>query len=261
MSNNTMKPNNTIQNLRRSSGASIAYHMISPSPSNNLPGIIFLAGFMSDMNGQKALAVENFARDNGQSFVRFDYFGHGSSSGKFADGHPGIWMADALAVLDELTNGPQILVGSSMGGWIMLLTAIARPERVVGLIGVAAAPDFTEDLLKNELTQLQVAEIEEKGFVVCPSNYDDDYIYTKTLFDEGRKHLVLHGEIPIDCPVRLLHGLNDDVVPWQTALTIQNKLRGTDVEIILAKNGDHRLSSDSDLLRLIETLAILINRL
>ena len=260
MSNNTMDPDKKIQSLRRSSGASIAYHMIPRSSSNSLPGIIFLTGFMSDMNGQKALAVESFARENGHSFVRFDYFGHGSSSGDFADGHPGIWTADSLAVLDELTDGPQILVGSSMGGWMMLLTAIARPERVVGLVGVATAPDFTEDLLKNELTDIQVAEIKDKGFVVCPSNYEDDYIFTKALFDEGNKHLVLRGEIPIDCPVRLLHGLDDDVVPWQTALTIQNKLRGTDVEIILAKNGDHRLSSESDLLRLIETLAILIKR-
>jgi len=261
MSNNTIAPDQSYQNLIRPSGASIAYRAFSGSPLNSWPGIIFLPGFMSDMNGEKALTIENFAREFGQSFVRFDYFGHGSSSGEFKDGHIGIWAADALAVLDELTEGPQLLVGSSMGGWLMFLTAIARPERIAGLIGLAAAPDFTEDLLRKELTSDQLAEVNDKGFIISPSDFEGDYIYTKALFDQGRKLLVLRDEIPVDCPVRLLHGLNDDVVPWQTALTIQEKLRGTDVEITLVKNGDHRLSGASSLRCLIDTLITLMKRL
>jgi len=261
MSNNTITSNQSQQTLFRSSGEFIAYEMFSGSSSNCSPGIIFLPGFMSDMSGDKALAIEKFAMEHGQPFVRFDYFGHGSSSGQFVDGHTGIWLKDTLAVLDELTKGPQILVGSSMGGWLMLLTALARPERIAGLIGIAAAPDFTEDLLKKELTTEQMSEIYDKGFVICPSNFENDYIYTKALFNEGRKHLVLRNEIPIDCPVRLLHGLRDESVPWETALTIQDKLRGTDVEITLVKNGDHRLSSDSDLELIKGALANLMKRL
>ena len=261
MSNNTICSNKPYQNLMLPSGASLAYQTTPGSSSNSLPGIIFLPGFMSDMNGEKASAIENFALEHGQSCVRFDYFGHGHSSGNFTDGHIGIWAKDALAVLDELTEGPQLLVGSSMGGWLMLLTAMARPERIAGLIGIAAAPDFTEDLLKEELTPEQLEEVEGKGFTLIPSDFGNDHIYTRALFDEGRKHLVLRDKIAVNCPVRLLHGLKDDVVPWHTAIAIQEKLLGTDVKIILVKNGDHRLSAALDLECLIDTLATLVKRL
>jgi pimeloyl-ACP methyl ester carboxylesterase len=261
MSNNTIGSNKAYQTLSSPSGASLAYHRTPGSSSNSLPGIIFLPGFMSDMNGAKALAIEDFAQGHGQPCVRFDYFGHGHSSGNFTDGHIGSWAKDALAVLDELTEGPQLLVGSSMGGWLMLLTAMARPERIAGLIGIAAAPDFTEDLLKEELTPEQLEEVEGKGFTLIPSNFGTDYIYTRALFDEGRKHLVLRDKIAVNCPVRLLHGLKDDVVPWHTAIAIQEKLPGTDVKIILVKNGDHRLSAAPDLECLIDTLATLVQRL
>ena len=260
MSNNTTSPDQSYQELNRPSGEVIAYRRLPATSQKNLPGLIFLPGFMSDMDGAKALTIENFARESGQSLIRFDYFGHGMSSGKFVDGHIGVWVSDTLAVLDELTEGPQLLIGSSMGGWLMLLTAIARPERITGLIGVAAAPDFTEDLLRKELTQEELKKVSNQGFVSCKSQFGDDYIYTKALFDEGKKNLVLRDEMPIDCPVRLLHGLSDQVVPWQTALTIQEKMRGIDVEITLLKNGDHRLSTKSDLDSLIDTLANLINR-
>jgi pimeloyl-ACP methyl ester carboxylesterase len=260
MSNNTIDSNKSYQNLIRPSGASLAYHRTPGSSSNSLPGIIFLPGFMSDMNGEKALAIERFAQKNRQPYVRFDYFGHGDSSGNFTDGHIGIWRKDALAVLDELTKGPQLLVGSSMGGWLMLLTAIARPERIAGLIGIAAAPDFTEDLLRAELTSEQFKEVEDKGFIIIPSDFGNDYIYTRALFDEGHKHLVLRNNIAVNCPVRLLHGLKDDVVPWSTAIAIQEKLLGTDVKIILVKDGDHRLSAAPDLECLVDTLATLVKR-
>ncbi|MDC0196828.1 alpha/beta hydrolase [Gammaproteobacteria bacterium] len=254
MSNNTIASKKSYQKLALPSGASLAYSKTNGSASNSLPGIIFLPGFMSDMNGEKALSVENFARERGQSCVRFDYFGHGNSSGDFADGHIGIWVKDVLSILDELTEGPQLLVGSSMGGWLMLLTAMYRPQRIAGLIGIAAAPDFTEDLLMKELTSEQLQQVKDKGFTISPSKIGNDYLYSRALFDEGRKYLVLRDKISVDCPVRLLHGLKDDVVPWQTALTIQEKLMSTDVKIILVKNGDHRLSSAPDLECLVDTL-------
>jgi pimeloyl-ACP methyl ester carboxylesterase len=260
MSNNTIASKKSYQNLALASGASLAYSKTTGLASNRLPGIIFLPGFMSDMNGEKALSVEKFARERGQSFVRFDYSGHGNSSGDFADGHIGIWLKDTLAILDELTEGPQLLVGSSMGGWLMLLTAMCRPQRIAGLIGIAAAPDFTEDLLKNELTPEQLLDVKDKGFTTSPSKLGNDYIYTRALFDEGRKNLVLRDKIPINCPVRLLHGLKDGVVPWQTAIIIQEKLLGTDVRIILVKNGDHRLSTAPDLECLVDTLDIFVKR-
>ncbi len=246
MSGQNVTPDCEPQILTLKSGASIAYH-ITPGSS---PGIVFMTGFMSDMTGGKALALEELARDRGLAFLRFDYQGHGASSGEFSDGTIGIWSGDALAAFDELTEGPQIIVGSSMGGWMMLLTAIARPDRVAGMVGIAAAPDFTEDLLPNELTEAQKAEIQENGFVVVPSEYEDDYTFTKALFDDGRNNLVLRDEIPLECPVRLLHGMGDVSVPWETALRIQEKLRSDDVEVILIKNGDHRLSEDPDLERL-----------
>jgi pimeloyl-ACP methyl ester carboxylesterase len=261
MSNVTKVSHQVKQVLTRSSGATIAYHAFTGSSLNNLPGIVFLAGFMSDMNGIKAVALEEFARKRGQDFVRFDYFGHGQSSGSFADGDIGVWLEDTLAVIDELTTGPQILVGSSMGGWLMLLAAIVRPERIDSLIGIAAAPDFTEDLLIKELTPQQITEIEEKGFVVIPSEFQNDYIFTKALLDSGRQHSVLKDEISIDCPVRLIHGIKDNDVPWRTALAIQEKLSGKDVDVILAKNGDHRLSKKSDLERLIQILTVLMDGL
>ena len=213
-----------------------------------------MTGFMSDMNGSKALALEQLCHELGHAFLRFDYQGHGKSSGKFTDGTISIWAEDALAALDQLTEGPQVIVGSSMGGWIMLLTALARPERVAGLVGISAAPDFTEDLLPNQLTATQLAEIDEKGEIIISSEFEDPYIITKPLLEDGARHLILRQEIPLDCPVRLLHGLEDNSVPWETALKIQRMLRSTDVEVTLIKNGDHRLSTEVDLARLKKTV-------
>ena len=238
--------NSTPDILTRENGAAIAYHRLE----GKVPGVIFMTGFMSDMDGGKALTLEALCRERGQAFLRFDYQGHGHSSGEFADGHIGIWAGDALAALDELTEGPQILVGSSMGGWIMLLTAITRPERIAGLVGIAAAPDFTETPLPNELTPEQLLEIDDKGLVVIPSEYEDDYIISKTLLEGSRNSLIMTGDIPVDCPVRLLHGMNDVSVPWKTALDIQARLESDDVEVTLIKNGDHRLSEEADLERL-----------
>ena len=213
-----------------------------------------MSGFMSDMNGSKALALEQHCQEQGLAFLRFDYMGHGNSSGNFADGTIGLWAQNALTAFDELTEGPQIIIGSSMGGWMMILTAVSRPERVAGLVGIAAAPDFTEDLLPKQLTEIQLSKIQEDGFVVIPSEYEIPYTITKKLLDDGTQHLVLRNEIPLDCPVRLLHGLEDTSVPWKTALKIQSMVRSKDVEVTLIKNGDHRLSREEDLEKLKKTV-------
>ena len=170
---------------------------------------------MSDMTGTKAQALDRFCAARGQAFLRFDYFGHGASSGAFKDATVGRWKADALAVLDDLTEGPQVLVGSSLGGWIMLLAALARPQRVRALVGIAAAPDATEDLMWAELGTEQRAALLRDGFLRLPSEYDPaGYIYTRALIEEGRQHLVMRTLIPLACPVRLLHGMRDPDVPW-----------------------------------------------
>jgi pimeloyl-ACP methyl ester carboxylesterase len=203
------------------------------------------------MTGTKALFLEDFCRRRGQAFVRFDYFGHGASSGDAALGTIGHWTADAIAVLDSLTEGQQILVGSSMGGWIMLLAALARPERVNALVGIAAAPDFTEDLLWPRLTEAQKRKLRETGAATLPSEYDPTgYTYRIELFEEGKRHLVMRGPVALDCPVRLLHGMRDESVPWQTSLSLAERLDSREVVVTLVKDGDHRLSSEADLTRL-----------
>jgi pimeloyl-ACP methyl ester carboxylesterase len=237
--------------LARPDGATIAYHLLAGEP----PGIVFLGGFRSDMTGAKALFLEDYCRRRGRAYVRFDYFGHGASSGEFALGTIGRWREDAIAIIDSLTMGPQILVGSSMGGWIMLLATLARPERVAALVGIAGAPDFTEELLWPRLTPVQREEIIEHGRVILPSAYDPaGYLYTGALVEEGRGHLLLRAPIPLEMPVRLLHGLGDESVPWQLSLRLADRLASRDVAVTLVKDGDHRLSSPADLARLAKTL-------
>jgi pimeloyl-ACP methyl ester carboxylesterase len=207
------------------------------------------------MTGAKASFLEDFCRQRGQAYVRFDYFGHGASGGDFTMGTVGRWAEDAIAVLDSLTAGRQILVGSSMGGWIMLLTALARPERIHALIGIAAAPDFTEDLLWPRLDAAQRRELCETSAVTLSSEYDPGgYTYRRALFEDGKRHLVMRLPIALDCPVRLLHGMRDDSVPWQTSLVLAERLDSRDIAVILVKDGDHRLSSEADLARLGRTV-------
>lgn len=247
--------NADAKSLARSDGATIAYRRRNGAA----PGIVFLGGFRSDMTGSKALFLEDYCRRSGRAFVRFDYFGHGESSGDFADGTIGRWRDDAVAVIDSLTEGQQILIGSSMGGWIMVLAALARPERVRALIGIAAAPDFTADLLPRRLSEAQLREIEEKGRVTLPSDYDPaGYLYTKALVDDGNRNLVLRGEIAPTCPVRLLHGMADASVPWRQSLHLAEQLAGSDVTVTLVKDADHRLSRDEDLARLAGVIDALV---
>ena len=244
--------------LRCEDGATIAYHF-TPGKS---PGVVFLTGFMSDMDGAKALALQAWAGARGRAFLRFDYTGHGASSGEFADGTIGRWADDAVWVLDRVAEGPQVLVGSSMGGWIMLLAAMARPDRVAGLLGIAAAPDFTEDLMAKMLTPKARRALARDGLVMVPNDYSEaPYPISMTLIEEARDHLLLGSEIPIDCPVRLIHGVEDTDVPWETSQRLSVSLKSDDVEVILVKDGDHRLSEDRDLARLTSVLETLIERI
>jgi pimeloyl-ACP methyl ester carboxylesterase len=237
--------------LARPDGATIAYHRLE----GKVPGVVFLGGFRSDMTGTKALFLEDYCRRRGRAYVRFDYFGHGASSGDFALGTVGRWRDDAIAVIDSLTSGPQILVGSSMSGWIILLAALARPERIAALVGIAGAPDFTEELLWPRLTPAQRQEIKERGQMVLASDFDPaGYLYTSALIEDGRRHLLLGGQIPLDIPVRLLHGMRDESVPWQLSLRLAEHLAGRDVTVTLVKDGDHRLSTSADLALLAQTI-------
>lgn len=221
-----------------------------------------MTGFMSDMTGGKALALEDLCKSRGQAFVRFDYRGHGASSQAFAEGCIGDWADDALLVLDRLTEGPQLLVGSSMGGWIMLLTALARPKRIAGLVGIAPAPDFTETLVWRELTESQRGEVMDKGFVEIPTDYGDKpYVITKRLIEDGRNRQILDkAPLPIRVPIRIMQGLQDKDVPWRTALRIQDAVESQDVDVTLIKNGGHRLSEPHDLSRLTRTVAALLDQ-
>jgi len=215
-------------------------------------GVMFLCGHGSDMEGTKALVAEEWARGTGRPFLRFDYRGHGLSSGDFLDGNISGWTADSLAALDALTDGPQILVGSSLGGWLMLNVALARPDRVAGLIGIAAAPDFTEDLLWSEFTNEQRRRIEADGVIAFPNPYSDEPVrYPWHLITDGRNHLRLRGGLDITCPVHLLHGMKDEEVPWRTATATADALASDDVEVTLVKGAGHRFSEPDqlDLLR------------
>jgi len=225
-------------------------------------GVMFLCGHGSDMDGTKALEVESWARDAGRPFLRFDYRGHGLSSGDFLDGNISSWTADSLAAFDALTDGPQILVGSSLGGWLMLNVAMARPERVAGLVGIAAAPDFTEDLLWAEFTDDQRRQIEADGIIALPNPYADEPVkYPWHLITDGRHNLRLRGGLDITCPVHLLHGMKDDEVPWQTATQTADCLAGPDVEVTLVKEAGHRFSEPDQLALLRGALDRMVSRI
>ncbi len=258
MTDDRPDPGAAPQILARDDGTSIAYHR---TPGRT-PGVVFLTGFRSDMTGDKAVALEDFCRTRGTAFLRFDYTGHGQSSGAFEDGCIGDWTADAIAALDSLTEGPQVLVGSSMGGWIMLLVALARADRVAGLVGSAAAPDFTEDLIRNVLTEEQADRLTRDGRVDLPSPYDDvPTPITRRLIEDGRTHLLLRDSIRFDGPVRLIHGERDEDVPWKTSFGIAERLTSDDVEVTLVKAGDHRLSGPRDLTRLRRAVRDLLDAL
>lgn len=232
------------QRLARPDGATIAYH----AHPGKLPGAVFCGGFNSDMGGTKALALEQACLAEGRSYIRFDYFGHGQSSGAFAEGTIGRWRDDVLAVLDEVARDPQVLVGSSMGGWLATLAALARPDKVAGLVLIAPALDFTERLMRPGLPPQALAALERDGVWIAPSLYAaDGYPISRRLLDEGREHLLLDQPIRFAGPVRILQGMVDPDVPWRHALDTVDAFAGGDVHLTLIKDGDHRLSRRQDL--------------
>ena len=219
------------------------------------PGVVFLGGFKSDMTGTKAQFLEDWARQNGRAFLRFDYSGHGQSSDDFLDGCIGDWAEDAIAAISALTEGPQILIGSSMGGWISLLVCKTIPQRVAALIGIAAAPDFTEDSMWDGFDADQRAALLAEGQITLPSEYDDEpYIITRRLIEDGRRHLVLRSPLPLPFPVRLLQGTADVDVPPSVALQLLDHAAGPDLRLTLVKGADHRFSEPENLALLVQTL-------
>jgi len=232
-----------VERLTRPDGHVIAYQR----QAGRRPGVVFLGGFNSAMTGVKAefLAARCAARNRG--FLRFDYFGHGASSGDFAEGTVGRWRDDALAVLDTLTEGPVVLVGSSMGAWIAALALRARPGRIAGLVGIAAAPDFTSELIEPGLPEDGRAALDRDGVWLRPSLYGAPYPISCRLLEEGRAHRVLGGRLPLAGPARLLHGLADPDVPAELSLRLAAAIDGPDTAVTLIPDGDHRLSRDADL--------------
>ncbi|NGM20203.1 alpha/beta fold hydrolase [Roseomonas stagni] len=222
------------------------------------PGVVFLPGFRSDMQGSKAIFLRDHCAARGQAFLRLDYSGHGESDGRFEDGTIGQWAADALALFDALTEGPQILVGSSMGGWIALLIARQRAARLAGLIGIAPAPDFTDKLLWPALPPEARQALTRDGMIQLPSQYGEPTPVTRALIEDGKRQSVLDTPIDLPCPVRILQGMADPDVPWRHALRILDALVQGDARVTLVKDGDHRLSRPEDLRLLAETLDSLI---
>ncbi len=224
--------------LTTAQGRQIAYEQTT----GRAPGVVFMGGFRSDMTGTKALFLQDWAQAQGRGFIRFDYSGHGQSSGRFEEGSIGDWAADAMAVLG-LTDGPQILVGSSMGGWISLLIARAMPEKVAGLVTIAAAPDFTEDSMWDRFDGGQRAELLSKAVVYLPSDYGTPYPITKRLIEEGREQLVLRTPLSLPMPVRMLQGTADRDVDQSVALRLLGHATGPDLRLTLVKDADHRFST------------------
>ena len=240
------------QFLHTPDGRQIAYHR----SAGQGPGIVFLGGFKSDMEGTKALFLEDWAQQQGRAFLRFDYSGHGQSSGAFDEGAIGDWASDARAAITQLTEGPQVIVGSSMGGWISLLICRAMPERVAGLVTIAAAPDFTEDSMWASFDASQRAALAQNGRIELPSDYDDGpYVITQRLIEEGRNNLVLRSPLALSMPVRFLQGTADEVVETAVALRLLDHATGPDMRLSLVKGADHRFSSPDCLALMAQAIA------
>ena len=225
------------------------------------PGLFWLGGFKSDMRGTKALALDTWAQTRNRACVRFDYSGHGESGGDFVDGTIGRWLEESVAVFERFCEGPQVVIGSSMGGWMALLLAreiAARPAcraSLAGLVLIAPAPDFTEELMWKGFSPKIRQEIETRGMWLRPSEYGDPYPITRNLIEEGRKHLLLGNAIEVGCPVRILQGAQDPDVPWRHAFALAHRLPIDDVVLTMIQDGDHRLSRPQDIARIIAAVA------
>jgi pimeloyl-ACP methyl ester carboxylesterase len=225
------------------------------------PGLFWLAGFNSDMQGSKAVALDAWAEMRNRACVRFDYSGHGESGGVFADGTIGHWLEESLAVFERFCVGPQVVIGSSMGGWIALLLAREMAKRpaarasLAGLVLIAPAPDFTEELMWKSFSPAIRQQIETQGVWLRPSQYGEPYPITRGLIEEGREHLLLGSAIEVGCPVRILQGAQDPDVPWQHAFALTHRLPSDDVVLTMIQDGDHRLSRPQDIARIIAAVA------
>ncbi|WP_282153776.1 alpha/beta fold hydrolase [Ruegeria atlantica] len=237
--------------LETAQGRRLAYHKSDGAG----PTVVFLGGLKSDMEGTKAVHLEAWAKARGQAFLRFDYSGHGESSGKFEDGCIGDWHEDALAAIAALTDGPLIVVGSSMGGWQALLLAKAMPDRIAGMVTIAAAPDFTEDGYWASFSDTQKQVLETEGYVELPSDYMEPYIITKRMIEDGRQQLVLRDAINLQFPVRFLQGTADTAVSTATAVRLVEHATGSDIRLLLVKDADHRFS-DGPCLEIIENAVL-----
>ena len=243
--------------LDTQSGHRLAYNTVQGKG----PTIIWCGGLKSDMEGSKALHLQNWAQQTGQAYIRFDYFGHGQSDGDFTQGTITRWSDDVVEIIEALTDGPVILVGSSMGGWASLLVATARRETVKGLVLINPAPDFTEKLILPEWSAAQRQAMDKDGVVYVPSDYGEPYAYSKALMDDGRKRQILDAPILFDGPVHILQGMDDSVVPWQYSRKIMDVISSPDARYTLVKGGDHSLSREADLALLTMILGGLIHKL
>jgi pimeloyl-ACP methyl ester carboxylesterase len=238
--------------VTRMDGARLAYRY---QPGDG-PTIVFLPGYMSDMQGGKAQALAAWAQEQGRAMLRLDYSGCGESEGAFEDGTLDIWRDDVLAVIDDVATGPIILVGSSMGGWLMLLVGLALGDRVAAMVGIAAAPDFTD----WDFSDADKAEIVMQGRIERPSDYGyEPMVITRAFWESGARNRQLQSDIGIDCPVRLIHGQQDPDVPWDISMQLAGCLRSSDVQTILVKDGDHRLSRNQDIALLIDVVSKLVS--
>jgi len=254
MTNSPLSSPASSSKLKREGKDFIAYNRLDKK-NKKLPEVLFLGGFKSDMSGTKATYLEALCDKRGQTYTRFDYFGHGESSGTFTEATIGLWLSDTLAMIDEVTEGPLILIGSSMGGWLMTLAALARPDRIHALLGIAAAPDFTEELIWAGLNDSGRKELTRQGIYQTPSQYENQgFPITLQLIEEGREHLVLPKPINIHCPVHLIHGAADEDVPWMLSRRLARRVKSTEVTLTLIKNGDHRLNTPLALGRLASLL-------
>ncbi len=241
--------------LEREQAPRLAYHYSAPEAgSEDLPTLVFFPGYRSDMLGSKAVCLEQDALGRGQGVLRFDYRGHGQSQGRFEDATISDWLQDSLDLIDQITKGPLVLVGSSMGGWLALLAALQRPERAQGLLLIAPAPDFTRDLFFDRFDESIKQQLRDKGFVELPNDYSDEpYHVSMALIEDGDRHLLLKNTIPFHGPVRILHGQADTAVPWERSLTLADKLASQDVRTHFLKGRDHRLSEVGELALLVDT--------
>ena len=249
-----------ISKHKLSSGGEIAYHQIK-SKTGKRPGIVYLAGYGSDMRGEKPSTIEKFCIEHDYDYVRFEYLGIGDSSGNFEDFAIGDWLENSLEVIDHLTEGPQVLVGSSMGGWLMLQVALQRKDRIAGLVGIAPAPDFTEALMWSQFSDELKEQLKTKGRVNLKHISGEDYFITMKMIEDGRKLLLMNNAIGINVPVSIIHGMRDMDVPYQLSISLVDKLQSENVDLHLIKNAMHRVSEPADLIFLIGVISAMMQKL